>query len=139
MEVSRQGMDDVVIFAGAQTFALDTSWSSTGLPGALFDGLLQAFPSALPIPGTNQYSVDCSELQVVGTIRFTFGTKVITVPYKDFILQQADGMCMLGAFQSDCALYHSLQHSLIRDVLTVPCSSLPRAWSQLLASSLCRL
>lgn len=95
------GEDDMVVFEGAETFALDSSYTLSGLPEPIFMALLEAFPSAMPIPGSNQYSVDCAIVDTEGSLNFQFSTKVINVPYQDFIYQQ-DGACFLGAFQSDC-------------------------------------
>ena len=100
MTVTREGDDDILIFEGSQTFALDSSYILSGFPAPIFDALLSAFPSAIPIPGTNQYSLDCAETETEGSLNFAFGSTVINVPYRDFVWQQPQG-CYLGAFQSD--------------------------------------
>ncbi|KAH7324290.1 aspartic peptidase domain-containing protein [Stachybotrys elegans] len=98
--VSRQGKNDVIVSGTARAFTLDTSYSLTGLPSPLFEAFIQAFPTAAPASGTNQYTVDCYALQVIGAIRFTFGNTVISIPYRDFISQKGN-TCYLDVIRSD--------------------------------------
>lgn len=102
MTVRQEGADDVFVFGGSQTFMLSSGYTLSGFPSPIFYALLSAFPSALPIAGSNLYSVDCAVAGVEGFLDFTFGSKVINVPYADFIWQQPQtDSCYLGAFQSD--------------------------------------
>lgn len=105
--MTREDGDDVLVFNEPQTFLLDSGYTYSGFPAPIFNALLEAFPSAIPIPGSNQYSVDCALTEVEGTLDFTFGSTIINVPYRDFILQQ-DGTCYLGAFLSDSKYCRSL-------------------------------
>lgn len=100
ISVSQPGSDDNLVFEGVQTFLLDSGYTLSGFPTPIFNSLLEAFPSAIAIPGSNQYSVECSLAEVDGFLDFTFGSTVINVPFADFVWQQGAN-CYLGAFQSD--------------------------------------
>lgn len=69
------------------------------LPAQAFQNLIAAFPSAQQLPGSAQFTVNCDERAVEGSIDFTFMDKVIHVPYADFIHEQG-GLCYLGAVQA---------------------------------------
>lgn len=98
--MTRDGDDDVVILEGSQTFLLDSGYSLSGFPRPLMSALLEAFPDAQFVSNLQAYAVDCSLADVEGTLDFTFGSTVIKVPYKDFIMPQGEA-CFLGAFPSD--------------------------------------
>jgi hypothetical protein len=112
LTVTREDGDDILVFDDPQTFLLDSGYTYSGFPAPIFDALLEAFPSAIPIPGSNQYSLDCALIEVEGTLDFTFGSTIINVPYRDFILKQ-DETCYLGAFLSDCEYCRSLAFPIL--------------------------
>jgi hypothetical protein len=66
----------------------------------MFEALLSAFPSATPVRGGNQYTVDCDVASVEETLDFKFGETTVRVPFSDFILQEGD-TCYLGAYRDD--------------------------------------
>ncbi|KAH7127419.1 aspartic peptidase domain-containing protein [Dactylonectria macrodidyma] len=81
---------------------LDSGYTVSALPSAIFDILLEKFPTVQPIPGNSLYEVDCSVGELDGTVDFTFGESVIKVPYNDFIWKQPEfDICVLGAFRDD--------------------------------------
>lgn len=92
------------------------------LPGKLFNGILDAFPSAQPLtdaPG--MYSVDCAIADTTGTVDVTFGEVVINIPFADFIWR-AGADCILGVSQDDGELNNILALTLHADTCgRVPC------------------
>jgi hypothetical protein len=71
----------------------------SALPGAIFNKIVAAFPTAKKGPGA-YVDVDCSVADLKGSIDFKFGNTVIKVPYADFIWHN-DDRCVLGVFQDD--------------------------------------
>lgn len=99
--VSLANGDDIAVFKdGVQPVLLDSGYTLSALPGSIFNQLVEAFPSAAPISGSDLWSVDCSLADTEDTVDFTFGETVINVPYADWIWQQ-ETFCYLGAFQDD--------------------------------------
>ncbi|PNY25485.1 Secreted aspartic proteinase, partial [Tolypocladium capitatum] len=76
---------------------LDSGYTVTSVPPAIFKKILAAFPGAEPIRGTDMYAVPCSTGDSEGHVDFKFGRTVVEVPYKDFIWHQPqNGVCVLG-------------------------------------------
>ncbi|KAM4056345.1 eukaryotic aspartyl protease [Hirsutella rhossiliensis] len=86
-----------------QAVLLDSGYTVSALPSAIFDKILAAFPEAKPpAQGTNLYEVPCSIGNSKGRVDFKFGKTVIKVPYNDFIWHQsANGVCVLGVTRDD--------------------------------------
>ncbi|RSL88367.1 hypothetical protein CEP51_001734 [Fusarium floridanum] len=84
-----------------QAVMLDSGYTLSTLPGPIVQAIVDSFPTAKSIPESPLYSVDCSVMDMPGTVDFLFGETVIKVPYADFIWKRPDGACRLGVFQDD--------------------------------------
>ncbi|KAM0429970.1 hypothetical protein ACHAPT_005975 [Fusarium lateritium] len=84
-----------------QAVMLDSGYTLSTLPGPIVQAIVDSFPTAKSIPESPLYSVDCSVMNLPGTVDFLFGETVIKVPYTDFIWKRPDGACRLGVFQDD--------------------------------------
>ncbi|KAJ4314187.1 hypothetical protein N0V84_009023 [Fusarium piperis] len=84
-----------------QAVMLDSGYTLSTLPGPIVQAIVDSFPTAKSIPESPLYSVDCSVMDMAGTVDFLFGETVIKVPYADFIWKRPDGACRLGVFQDD--------------------------------------
>ena len=83
-----------------QPFLLDSGYTLSALPTALFNKLVAAFPSAVYVPSADLYLVDCQDPGEGGSIDFLFGEGTINVRYYDFIWHYPDSdLCVLGAFE----------------------------------------
>ncbi|OIW28768.1 acid protease [Coniochaeta ligniaria NRRL 30616] len=84
-----------------QAYKVDSGYTLSALPSDAFSSLVAAFPSAQAVD-SDLYSVDCLDPGQGGSLDFTFGDKVINVPYNDFVWHDPrSGLCILGAFQDD--------------------------------------
>ncbi|RGP69082.1 hypothetical protein FLONG3_7935 [Fusarium longipes] len=92
-------VDSAFSGATAQPVLLDSGYTVSALPGAIFNKIVAAFPTAKSNGGA-YVDVDCSVADIKGTVDFKFGDKVIKVPYADFIWHNED-RCVLGVFQDD--------------------------------------
>ncbi|PHH85630.1 hypothetical protein CDD83_147 [Cordyceps sp. RAO-2017] len=94
---------DVFDKPDGQAVLLDSGYTVSTLPAALFDKILAAFPDARPPPpGSNLYEVPCALGASRGRVDFRFGKTVINVPYNDFIWHQSStGTCVLGVTRDD--------------------------------------
>ncbi|KAM0234576.1 hypothetical protein ACHAPO_006470 [Fusarium lateritium] len=88
-------------FSGStpQPVLLDSGYTVSALPGAIFNKIVAAFPTAKSNGGA-YVDVDCSVADIKGSVDFKFGDKTIKVPYADFIWHN-DERCVLGVFQDD--------------------------------------
>ncbi|PFH55761.1 hypothetical protein XA68_17657 [Ophiocordyceps unilateralis] len=86
-----------------QAVLLDSGYTVSTLPNAIFSKILAAFPNAQPPPlGDNLYRVPCDVAAAPGSLDFRFGKTRIRVRYSDFIWRQAAGKaCVLGAARDD--------------------------------------
>lgn len=85
-----------------QAVLLDSGYTLSALPPAIFNKLVAAFPSAQYVPSAELYTVDCADPGKGGSLDFTFGDKVINVRFYDFVWHYPDTeYCVLGAF-ADC-------------------------------------
>ncbi|KAK0653146.1 aspartic peptidase domain-containing protein, partial [Cercophora newfieldiana] len=89
-----------------QPVLLDSGYTLSALPTAIFDNLVAAFPSAVYVPSADLYVVDCLDPGQGGSVDFVFGDdssdKTIRVPYNDFVWHVPDSsLCVLGAFEDD--------------------------------------
>ncbi|KAI8712777.1 Peptidase A1 domain-containing protein [Fusarium sp. LHS14.1] len=84
-----------------QAVMLDSGYTLSTLPGPIVQAIVESFPTAKTIPESPLYSVDCSVMDMAGTVDFLFGETLIKVPYRDFIWKRPDGACRLGVFQDD--------------------------------------
>jgi hypothetical protein len=83
-----------------QTVLLDSGYTLSALPTAIFNNLVAAFPSAVYDPTADLYTVDCLDRGQGGSLDFTFDGQVINVPYYDFVWHNPDnGLCYLGAYE----------------------------------------
>lgn len=90
-----------------QAVLLDSGYTLSALPTAIFNKLVAAFPSAQYVASADLYTVDCKDPGQGGSLDFTFGDKVITVRYYDFVWHYPDSeLCVLGAFE-DCEYFSS--------------------------------
>jgi hypothetical protein len=91
--------DAIYSQTNGQPVLLDSGYTVSALPGAIFNKIVAAFPTAKQ--GLGAYvDVDCSVADLKGSIDFKFGNTVIKVPYADFIWHN-DDRCVLGVFQDD--------------------------------------
>jgi hypothetical protein len=100
------GQDVSVFTSGKLPVLLDSGFTLTGLPSAMFEALAKAFNAN---PNVAYPLVDCALINTKGTVDFKFGNTVINVPYSDFIWRPQPGTCQLGVFRSDgkCFLLQS--------------------------------
>ncbi|KAH6848023.1 aspartic peptidase domain-containing protein [Chaetomium sp. MPI-CAGE-AT-0009] len=85
-----------------QPVLLDSGYTLSALPAPIMQNLVSAFPSAEYLPDDDLYVVDCLDPGQGGSLDFTFGDKVINVPYYDFVWHVPDSdLCVLGAFTDD--------------------------------------
>ncbi|PHH83304.1 hypothetical protein CDD82_2274 [Ophiocordyceps australis] len=86
-----------------QGMLLDSGYTVSALPKALFNKLKDAFPQVTKPPqGSDLWRVPCSVGDSKGHVDFKFGKTVINVPFRDFIWKQPeDGSCVLGAIPDD--------------------------------------
>ncbi|RDA94208.1 putative aspartyl protease, partial [Ophiocordyceps camponoti-saundersi (nom. inval.)] len=86
-----------------QAVLLDSGYTVSTLPDAIFSKILAAFPNAQPpAAGDNLYRVPCDLAAARGSLDFRFGKTRIRVLYSDFIWRQAAGkLCVLGATRDD--------------------------------------
>ncbi|KAL2018656.1 hypothetical protein VTK56DRAFT_491 [Thermocarpiscus australiensis] len=85
-----------------QPVLLDSGYTLSALPSAIFRKLLAAFPSAKYVPSADLYTVDCADPGQGGSLDFKFGSQVINVPYYDFIWHYPDtDLCVLGAIEDN--------------------------------------
>ncbi|RCI16996.1 putative aspartyl protease [Ophiocordyceps polyrhachis-furcata BCC 54312] len=86
-----------------QAVLLDSGYTVSTLPDAIFSKILAAFPTAQPpAAGDNLYRVPCDLSAARGSLDFRFGKTRIRVLYSDFIWRQATGKsCVLGAARDD--------------------------------------
>ncbi|RDA84093.1 putative aspartyl protease, partial [Ophiocordyceps camponoti-leonardi (nom. inval.)] len=86
-----------------QAVLLDSGYTVSTLPDAIFSKILAAFPTAQPpAAGDNLYRVPCDLAAARGSLDFRFGKTRIRVFYSDFIWRQATGKsCVLGAARDD--------------------------------------
>ncbi|KAF5252636.1 hypothetical protein FANTH_2531 [Fusarium anthophilum] len=98
--IQDDGSEDAVFSqTNGQPVLLDSGYTVSALPGAIFNKIVAAFPTAQRTPGA-YVDVDCSVADLKGTVDFKFGNTVIKVPYADFIWHN-DDRCVLGVFQDD--------------------------------------
>jgi hypothetical protein len=91
--------DPIYSQTNGQPVLLDSGYTVSALPGAIFNKIVAAFPTAKK--GLGAYvDVDCDVADLKGSIDFKFGNTVIKVPYADFIWHN-DDRCVLGVFQDD--------------------------------------
>ena len=93
------GSTDAVFSGGSQPVLLDSGYTVSALPGAIFNKIVDNFPTAQRNGGA-YVDVDCSVADIKGTVDFTFAGKTIKVPYADFIWHNEE-RCVLGVFQDD--------------------------------------
>lgn len=93
---------DVYDKPNGQAVLLDSGYTVSALPSAIFDKMVAAFPEAKPPPpGTNLYEVPCKTGKTKGRVDFKFGKTLINVPFDDFIWHQSNGACVLGVTRDD--------------------------------------
>ncbi|KAF4511176.1 hypothetical protein G6O67_002996 [Ophiocordyceps sinensis] len=93
---------DVYDKPNGQAVLLDSGYTVSALPSAIFDKMVAAFPEAKPPPpGTNLYEVPCKTGKTKGRVDFKFGKTIINVPFDDFIWHQSNGACVLGVTRDD--------------------------------------
>ncbi|POR36777.1 Secreted aspartic proteinase, partial [Tolypocladium paradoxum] len=95
---------DIFDQPNGQAVLLDSGYTVSALPKAIFDKILAAFPDAKPPPqGTDLYQVPCSTgNSSTDYVNFKFGQTVINVAYNDFIWHQPQyGICVLGVTADD--------------------------------------
>ncbi|KAF5544490.1 aspartic-type signal peptidase [Fusarium phyllophilum] len=98
--IQDDGSEDAIFSqTNGQPVLLDSGYTVSALPGAIFNKIVAAFPTAQRTPGA-YVDVDCSVADLKGTVDFKFGNTVIKVPYADFIWHN-DDRCVLGVFQDD--------------------------------------
>lgn len=83
-----------------QPVLLDSGYTLSALPKAIVDKIVEAFPSAEYLPDEELWLVDCLDPGQGGSLDFTFGDKVINVPYYDFVWHApvTPQLCVLGVF-----------------------------------------
>lgn len=74
---------------------LDSGGTLSRLPTAIFQAIGDSFPGAQLDPKSGFYYSDCA-VGDVGSVDFHFGSKVIRVPFEDFIWEAGDNECVLG-------------------------------------------
>ncbi|KAB5555044.1 aspartic peptidase domain-containing protein [Coniochaeta sp. 2T2.1] len=85
-----------------QVVQIHSGYTLSSFSTIVFQKLVAAFPSAQAVEGDELYSVDCLDAGQGGSLDFTFGDKVINVPYSDFVWRDPrSGLCILGAFADD--------------------------------------
>ncbi|KAB5513124.1 aspartic peptidase domain-containing protein [Coniochaeta sp. 2T2.1] len=85
-----------------QVVQIHSGYTLSSFSTVVFQKLVAAFPSAQAVQGDELYSVDCLDAGQGGSLDFTFGDKVINVPYSDFVWRDPrSGLCILGAFADD--------------------------------------
>ncbi|KAF7563920.1 hypothetical protein G7046_g183 [Stylonectria norvegica] len=90
------------VLSQVQAVLLDSGATVSALPGNIVDAIVAVFPTTRPNDGSQFYEVDCSVIDLEGTVDFTFGNTVIKIPYADFIWQRPDvGLCLLGVTKDD--------------------------------------
>ncbi len=62
-----------------QPVLLDSGYTLSALPSAIFSKLVAAFPSAQYVPSADLYTVDCTDPGEGGSLDFTFGETTINV------------------------------------------------------------
>lgn len=83
-----------------QPVLLDSGYTLSALPTAIFQKLVAAFPSAVYQSSADLYTVDCLDPGLGGSLDFTFGDTVINARYYDFVWHYPDtNLCVLGAFE----------------------------------------
>lgn len=96
------GSQDVVFSqVNGQVANLDSGYTLSAMPSEIFNGILDAFPSARPVSGSTTYEVDCDIADTEGSVDVTFGEVVINIPFSDFIYRQSEASCVLGVFLDD--------------------------------------
>ncbi|OAA72543.1 Peptidase A1 [Cordyceps fumosorosea ARSEF 2679] len=99
--INREDGSKITVTSSPQAFLFDSGYTISSLPSGPFNELLKAFPSAVK-ESTGQYVVDCSVVNLKGTLDFKFGEATISVPYSEFIWQQPDyKQCVLGAVEDN--------------------------------------
>ena len=88
--------------AKGQPMVLDSGSPLSALPAGIYTELVAAFPNKRQVHtefGT-LYEVTCPGLGDGGSLDFTFGDKIINVPYYDFVWHSrgASNICVLGAY-----------------------------------------
>ncbi|KAH8896865.1 acid protease [Thozetella sp. PMI_491] len=80
---------------------LDSGTTVSFLPTAIVAGLVREFGGGTFISSVGSYRLtDCSSVPKSGTLDYTFGTKVIKVPYNDFVwASSATGYCYMDIIE----------------------------------------
>jgi Eukaryotic aspartyl protease len=76
----------------------DSGTVLTYLPSSVTLAIAKAFngqPTSGP-NGLSLYIVDCSFGKQSGSVDYTFGSKTVKVPFKDLIVPDPSGVCILG-------------------------------------------
>ncbi|AEO68451.1 uncharacterized protein THITE_2022936, partial [Thermothielavioides terrestris NRRL 8126] len=76
---------------------LDSGTTTITLPAAVVVAVSQLFSGAQYDPGSRTFLVDCANAGAPGTVDFTFGGKVIRVPYSELIWKGGDQCYLLIA------------------------------------------
>lgn len=79
---------------------LDCGSTLSNLPPDIVNQIVADFPDATYVPSSDVYEVPCSDANLEGFFTFTFGNKVINVPYSSFITTIAGAGCTLGISSS---------------------------------------
>ncbi|KAK3940419.1 aspartic peptidase domain-containing protein [Diplogelasinospora grovesii] len=79
---------------------LDSGGTLSRLPTAIFQAIGGAFPGAQYDPSSGFFVADCSVANETGSVDFIFNSKVISVPYGDFIWETSGG-CVVGVLPDD--------------------------------------
>ncbi|KAI1084443.1 acid protease [Whalleya microplaca] len=81
---------------------LDSGTSVCAFPSAIFEAVQHAFPGAAAGNQPGDHLFDCAVGQMTGGLDFEFGSTVIRVPYKNFLLPtNEDGKCSLAISSID--------------------------------------
>jgi hypothetical protein len=75
---------------------LDCGATLSWLPSTIVKQIVADFPDATYVASSDEYSVPCSDANLDGAFTFTFGNKVINVPYSSFITTITGAQCALG-------------------------------------------
>lgn len=80
---------------------LDSGGTLSRLPTPIFLAIGDAFPGAQFDPQSGFYIVDCDIGDQPGSVDFAFGSKIIRVPYADFVWEVQRDLCVVGVLPGD--------------------------------------
>jgi hypothetical protein len=84
-----------------QPVFLDSGGTLSSLPGVLANAIIAEFPGATQSGTSGLYIVNCALASQPGALNFGFGSKIIKVPYHEFIWQPSPGVCVIGVYASE--------------------------------------